>query len=98
MSKDAARTPFDSRMLAAFAREVEDTDPVAWGELPLDRGMAYDLVATQIAERFRGYEDKGVGRDQQLVIALATVVKLSVETFVLHQRIMLARGEKGRPG
>ncbi len=95
MTEDAARTPFDSRMLAEFAREVEDADPVAWGGLPLDRGMAYDIVATQIAERFRGYEDKGVGRDQQLAIALATVVKLSVENFVLHQRIMLARGRQG---
>jgi hypothetical protein len=90
MTDETPRTPFDSRMLAAFAREVEEADPVAWGALPLDRGMAYDIVASQIAERFRGYEDKGVGRDQQLVIALATVVKLSVENFVLHQRIMRA--------
>jgi hypothetical protein len=58
--------------------------------------MAYDIVASQIAERFRGYEDKGVGRDQQLVIALATVVKLSVENFVLHQRVI--RGEAAAGG
>lgn len=91
MSEDEPRTPFDSRMLAAFAREVEAGDPVAWGAQPIDRGLAYDIVASQIAERFRGYEETGVGRDQQLVIALATVVKLSVENFVLHQRLM--RGE-----
>lgn len=64
MSDETLRTPFDSRMLAAFARQVEEADPVAWGPLPLDRGMAYDIVASQIAERFRGYEDNGVGRDQ----------------------------------
>lgn len=91
MTDDTPTTPFDSRMLAAFAREVEEADPVAWGDLPLDRAAAYDLVASQIAERFRGYEDRGVARDQQLAIALATVVKLSVENFVLHQRVM--RGE-----
>jgi hypothetical protein len=96
MTDETPRTPFDSRMLAAFAREVEEADPVAWGALPLDRGMAYDIVASQIAERFRGYEEKGVGRDQQLVIALATVVKLSVENFVLHQRVI--RGEAAAGG
>lgn len=88
MSEDRPTSPFDSRMLADFAREVEQADPVAWGGLRLDREAAYDLIASQIAERFRDYEARGVGRDQQLVIALATVVKLSVETFVLHQRLM----------
>jgi len=92
MTDDPPKTPIDSRMLAAFAREVEEVDPVDWGDLNLDHAAAYDLVASQIAERFRDYEDRGVARDQQLVIALATVVKLSVENFVLHQRLM--RGEE----
>jgi len=95
MSDEVPRTPFDSRMLAAFAQEVEEADPVAWGALPLDRGMAYDIVASQIAERFRGYEDKGVGRDQQLVIALATLVKLSVVDVVLHQRVIQGEAAAG---
>ena len=95
MTDDHPTTPFDSRMLAAFAREVEEADPVAWGDLPLDRGAAYDLVASQIAERFQGYEARGVARDQQLAIALATVVKLSVENFVLHQRLMRGEGPAG---
>ncbi len=93
MSDDSPTLPFDSRMLAAFAREVEEADPVAWGALRLDQEAAYDLIASQIAERFCDYEARGVGRDQQLVIALATVVKLSVETFVLHQRLMGAGSE-----
>jgi hypothetical protein len=78
----------DHRMLAALAREVEDGDPIAWGGLALDRDAAYELLASQIAEMFRGYEARGVSRDRQLVIALATLVKLTVENFVLHQRLM----------
>ena len=54
----------------------------------LDRDTAYDLIASQIAETFAGYEAGGVARDRQMLIALATVVKLTVENFVLHQRLM----------
>jgi hypothetical protein len=78
----------DHRMLAALAREVEQADPIAWGSVALDPDAAYDLIASQIAEMFAGYESGGTGRDRQLLVALATVVKLTVENFVLHQRLM----------
>ncbi|HRO10737.1 MAG TPA: hypothetical protein PK452_04330, partial [Amaricoccus sp.] len=68
----------DHRMLAALAREVEGADPIAWGGTGLDRDTVYDLIASQIAETFAGYEAGGVARDRQLLVALATVVKLTV--------------------
>ena len=74
---DAAGLTLDHRLLAALAREVD---------------VAYDLLASQIAEMFRAYEAKGVSRDRQMVIALATLVKLTVENFVLHQRLMREAG------
>jgi hypothetical protein len=78
----------DHHMLAALARPVEEGDPIAWGETGLDREMVYDLIASQFAEMFRGYESRGVTRDRQMVIALSAVVKLTVENFVLHKRLM----------
>lgn len=78
----------DHHTLAALAREVEEADPIAWGAMSLDRETVYDLIASQIAEMFRGYERGGVPRDRQMLIALATVVKLTVENFVLHQRLL----------
>ena len=81
----------DHRMLAALAREVEEGDPIAWTGLDLDRDTVYDLIASQIAEIFAGYEARDISRDRQMVIALATVVKLTVENFVLHQRLMRGR-------
>jgi hypothetical protein len=80
----------DHHMLATLARQVEEGDPIAWGEVGLDREMVYDLIASQIAEMFRGYEARGVPRDRQMVIALAAIVKLTVENYVLHQRVMKA--------
>jgi hypothetical protein len=87
----------DDRILARLARAVEDADPIAWGGLAIDRDAAYRLMASQIAEMFRRYEEKGVGRDEQLLIALSSAVKLSVENFVLHQRLIraLGRDEEG---
>lgn len=78
----------DHRMLAALAREVEEGDPIAWGVVALDRDTVYELISSQIAEMFARYETGGVPRDRQLLVALATVVKLTVENFVLHQRLM----------
>ena len=49
----------DHRTLAALAREVEEGDPIAWGDTALDRDTVYDLIASQIAETFAGYERAG---------------------------------------
>ncbi len=81
----------DHRTLAALAREVERGDPIAWGPVALDRDTAYEMIASQIAEMFRGYETGGVARERQMVIALAVVVKLTVENFILHQRLIHER-------
>lgn len=84
----------DHRTLARLAREVEEGDPIAWEGLDLDRDTVYDMIASQIAEMVRGYEARGVPRDRQTIILLAAVVKLTVENFVLHQRIL--RRSEGR--
>jgi len=95
---DAPGLSLDHRMLARLAREVEEGDPIAWGGLHLDRDAVYEMIASQIAEMFRGYETRGVSRDRQMVIALATVVKLTVENFVLHQRLMTSRADQPDDG
>lgn len=75
-------------LLARLAREAEGTDPIDWGALTLDHGAAYELMASQIAEMFRGYEAQGLDHDEQLLLALATIVKLATESFVLNQRLL----------
>ena len=92
---DSKNRGLDHHALAALAREVEDADPIDWGALSLDRETVYDLIASQIAELFQGYEQSGVPRDRQMLIALATVVKLTVENFVLHQRALRAARDEG---
>ncbi len=87
----ASGLTLDHRLLARLAREVEDGDPIAWDGLEIDRDTVYDMIASQIAEMVRGYEARSVSRDRQTIILLATVVKLTVENFVLHQRLLRER-------
>lgn len=87
----------DDRLLASLAREVEQLDPIAWGALDLDRDAAYQLIESQIAEMFRDHEQEGPGRDKQLLLARASCVKLAVENFVLHQRLMRALRQTRAP-
>lgn len=96
MTADAP--PLDHRQLARLAREVEDGDPIAWEGLELDRDTVYDLIASQIAEMVNGFTARGVSRDRQTLILLATVVKLTVENFVLHQRLLRDRRDRGDTG
>jgi hypothetical protein len=86
----------DHRLLARLAREVEQGDPIAWDGLGLDPDAVYELIASQIAEMVRGYEARGIPRDRQMLILLATVVKLTVENFVLHQRLLRGADRRGR--
>ncbi len=78
----------DPKLLAALARAVEEGDPIAWGGVALDRDATFDLIASQIAEIFGRYETDGIAPERQMLIAQATVVKLTVENFVLHQQLM----------
>lgn len=52
----------DALTLAALGRAVEDGDPIAWGNLDLDREAAYALIASQIGEMFEGYAARGWSR------------------------------------
>ncbi|PZQ49271.1 MAG: hypothetical protein DI556_12020 [Rhodovulum sulfidophilum] len=79
-------------LLARLAREAEGDDPIDWGDLPLDHGAAYELMASQIADMFRGYQRQGLREEEQLLLALGTIVKLATESFVLNQRLLAKRG------
>lgn len=92
MTAEQTGTLLDHRQLAEFGKQAETADPIDWSGVNIDRDAAYELMASQIAEMFRSYEEKGLSRDAQMAISLGTIVRLSVENFVLNQRLML-RGD-----
>jgi hypothetical protein len=68
--------------LAEIAQESAVSDPIDWDELNITEGAAYQMIASSVLEMI-----KGVPEDQRLVIALASITKLSVENFVLNLKL-----------
>ena len=64
--------------LAELAKEAQLNDPIDWGELPLEEQATFELMASSVVEQFNELPN-----DQQLWIAMGTIVKLLVENFVL---------------
>lgn len=69
--------------LVAIAHEIESTDPIDWAMLNIDEQNAYKLIAAGVLEN---YNQSSI--DTRELILLATVVKLTVENFVLNLRLL----------
>jgi hypothetical protein len=69
--------------LVSIAQSVEAEDPIDWGMLSIDEQTAYRMIATSVVDNY--LQTPPETRDTLL---LATVVKLSVENFVLNMKLM----------
>lgn len=70
--------------IVALAKEVNVTDPIMWDSLQLSEDHAFRLIAAGLLEYIESIENM----EDQLKIALATAVKLSVENFVLNLKLL----------
>ncbi len=71
--------------LIEIAKEIEHTDPIDWGYLSINEDDAYRLIAASILEFYQSMSTDVNTRETML---LATVVKLSVENFVLNYKLL----------
>ena len=65
--------------LAKLAKEAEITDPIEWGELTIQEDVAYEMMAASVIEMMTKLND-----NEKEVVAMASIVKLLVENFVLN--------------
>lgn len=68
--------------LVEIAEEIELGDPIDWGMLSVSEHDAYLFLATGVLENYKASEP-----DNRELMLLATVVKLTVENFVLNLRL-----------
>lgn len=68
--------------LVAIAQEIEVTDPIDWGMLSISEEEAYRMIASSILESYLAGD-----ADKRDMILLATVVKVTVENFVLNLKL-----------
>lgn len=71
--------------LIELAKEAESVDPIDWSKLNIDEDAAYQIIASQILERFNEVNE------EQYLTLLACLVKLTVENFTLNLKLQSGR-------
>lgn len=69
--------------LADLAMHADLSEPIDWGMLELREEDVFAMIAAQVLDMIQKTEDT----DDQLIIALASLTKLTVENFVLTLRL-----------
>lgn len=70
--------------LVEIAAQVEAGDPTDWGKLAVGQEQAFRMIGTSILDMF----DKEVYTDDDKLIMLATITKLTVENMLLNLKFM----------
>jgi hypothetical protein len=73
----------DPRQVIKLAQEVEQSDPIDWANLPLERDVVYNMLAMSVLEQAYNTEDQ----DQREYMLMASLVKLTVENFILELKL-----------
>ena len=68
--------------LADIAQQSLISDPIDWKELNIIEEVAYQMIASSTLEMIRDIPEK-----ERMVIALSSIVKLTVENFVLNLKL-----------
>jgi hypothetical protein len=71
------------QQLVELAQEIESEDPIDWGMLSVNENDAYAMIATSVLENYLNTD-----ADSRDIMMLATVVKLTVENFVLNLKLL----------
>lgn len=65
-----------------LAKEIEAGDPIDWSGLPLHRDAVYKMLGLSVLEHAANEQDPKLRE----AILMASLVKLTVENFVLEMR------------
>ena len=68
--------------LADLAMHIDQVDPIDWGMLSIKEEDAFRVMASQVLTMLKEVEP-----EQQLIVAAASLTKLTVENFVLNTQL-----------
>jgi hypothetical protein len=72
----------DVEQIIALAKEIESADPIDWSGLPLHRSSIYSMLGLSVLEQVAQ-----ANSSEREIIMMASLVKLTVENFVLEMRL-----------
>tara|TARA_B100001057_G_scaffold415802_1_gene433521 strand:- start:1036 stop:1275 length:240 start_codon:yes stop_codon:yes gene_type:complete len=70
------------QQLVELARESNITDPIDWSNLNVSEDTVYEMIGLSVIEML----DKIEGKDAEIIMS-ASILKLTVENFVLNLRL-----------
>ena len=79
----------DLEQLIDIASQVEEGDPIDWGKLLKGKEEAFKMIGSSIIEMF----DKEEYNDEDKLVMLATITKLTVENMILHTKLLQLKEE-----
>jgi len=74
----------DLDLLIEIAMEVNEADPIDFGRLSVGKQEAFKMIGTSVLEQF----DKPEYTEQDKIIMLSTITKLTVENFLLNTKLL----------
>ena len=79
-----------AKELARAAQLVEMGDPIDWGMLSIREEDAYLMMANQVIEILQKFP-----QEDQFVVAVASLTKMLVESFVLNTQLLQMAAHNG---
>lgn len=70
------------KQLVELAKESNITDPIDWSNLNVSEDTVYEMIGLSVIEML----DKIEGKDAEIIMS-ASILKLTVENFVLNLRL-----------
>ena len=70
------------QQLVELAKESKITDPIDWSHLNVSEDTVYDMIGLSVIEML----DKVEGENAEIIMS-ASILKLTVENFVLNLRL-----------
>lgn len=74
-------------LVVELAQEIESSDGINWAMFPAGEEHLFKVAATQVIENFNIVGQNG-SKDDQIVLLMATAVKLVVENAVLNHQLL----------
>ncbi|MBK4735551.1 hypothetical protein [Noviherbaspirillum pedocola] len=84
----------NQKLVQELVAEIEGADPIDWAMLNVDEQQATELIASSVMEHYET-NIKPMTEEQRDYVIVSSLVKLSLENFVLNLRLLQAGGKAG---
>jgi len=74
----------DLDLLVEIAKDAEEIETFDWGRLSVGKEEAYKMIGTSILDQF----DKEMYTEEDKLIILSTLTRLTVENFLLNLKLL----------